>query len=293
MRNELLAQVTLEPALPDLPTARRFEAPWTRRFRNRLNVRSSAGGARLFEKPWFRLKLRGVSQLYLTAAFAACLPAQASACDLALALAVDISGSVDPGEYKIQMQGLANALRDGLVSEALVKAQAAVMLVQWTGSSRQEVTIPWTRIESFADAEALAQKIESAPRRWRNFSTAIGDALTFTLDNWETAPRCERNVIDVSGDGVSNEGIDPLQVRPALQAADITVNALAIEEAGDTDLTAYYWENLILGEGAFVVTANSFEEYPDRIRMKLVRETTAQISCNTVNCGPNIRLAQD
>lgn len=206
------------------------------------------------------------------------LPAQAPACDLALALAVDISGSVDPYEYEIQMQGLADALRDSIVSEALVRAEAAVMLVQWTGSSRQERTIPWTRIRSFADAEELAQRIETDPRRWRNYSTAIGEALSFTLDQWSDAPDCKRKVIDVSGDGVSNEGTEPLDVRPALRAAGITLNALAIEGA-EVDLTAYFWENLILGEGAFVVTANSFEDYPDRIRKKLIRETTAQISC--------------
>ncbi len=220
------------------------------------------------------------------------LSARVFGCDLALALAVDVSGSVDPREYEIQMQGLADALRDSVVSEALVRGGAAVMLVQWTGSSRQELTIPWTRVESFADAEALAQRIETAPRAWRNFSTAIGEALDFVLAQWGAAPICRRNVIDVSGDGVSNEGVEPLQLRPALKAAGIAVNALAIEEGG-TDLTGYFWENLILGEGAFVATANSFADYPERIRMKLIRETTAQISCVGPGCAPNPTVGQD
>lgn len=218
--------------------------------------------------------------------FAVCLallPAQAPACDLALALAVDISGSVDPQEFKVQMQGLADALRDGTVSEALVRAEAAVMLVQWTGTSRQDITIPWTRIQNFADAEALARQIETAPRRWRNFSTAIGDAVGFILDQWYTAPDCKRKVIDVSGDGASNEGRHPNEMRAALTAMGVTVNALAIEES-EADLTAYFWENVIHGEGAFVMTANTFEDYPDRIRRKLIREVIAQVSC--LNCAP-------
>jgi len=213
----------------------------------------------------------------LFAALLTLLPVQASACDLALALAVDISGSVDPQEFRIQMQGLAEALRDGVVSEALVRGEAAVMLVQWTGTSRQDVTIPWTQIQSFEDAEALAQRIETAPRRWRNFSTAIGDALTFVLDQWPDAPECRRKIIDVSGDGISNEGRAPAELRPALSALGVTVNALAIEESED-DLTAYFWENVIHGEGAFVVTANTFEEYPGRIRQKLLREVIAPVS---------------
>lgn len=215
---------------------------------------------------------------WISAVLLSLLPIQAPACDLALALAVDISGSVDPGEYATQMDGLAAGLRDSVVAEALVRAEAAVMLVQWTGTSRQEVTIPWTRIRSFEDAEALAQRIEQAPRRWRNFSTAIGDALEFILAQWSDAPDCERRVIDVSGDGVSNEGREPLELHPALAAAGITVNALAIEE-DEVDLTGYFFENLIRGEGAFVITANTFEDYPDRIRRKLIREITAQISC--------------
>ncbi|MEL7114745.1 MAG: DUF1194 domain-containing protein [Pseudomonadota bacterium] len=213
------------------------------------------------------------------------LPATALACDLALALAVDISGSVDPQEYQIQMQGLADAMRDSVVSEALVRAEAVVLLVQWTGTSRQAVTIPWTPVQSFEDAEALAQRIEEAPRRWRNFSTAIGDALAFVVDQWPDAPTCRRNVIDISGDGPSNEGREPIGMHPELAALDITVNALAIEES-EADLTAYFWENVIRGEGAFVVTANTFEDYPARIRQKLMREITAQVSC--LDCpGPD------
>ena len=211
------------------------------------------------------------------------LPVQAAACDLALALAVDISGSVDPVEFDIQMQGLAAGLRDGVVAEALVRAEAAVIVIQWTGSSRQDITVPWTRIRSYEDAGALARQIELAPRKWRNFSTAIGEALDFTLAQFDEAPDCKRKVIDVSGDGPSNEGIEPLDMHPALRAANITVNALAIEE-NEADLTAYFWENLIRGEGAFVVTANRFEDYPDRIRQKLIRETTAQLSCATPVC---------
>jgi Ca-activated chloride channel family protein len=214
---------------------------------------------------------------YALALCCALWPAQLPACDLALALAVDVSGSVDPQEYRIQMQGLADALRDGVVSEALVRAEAAVMLVQWTGTSRQEVTLPWTRITSFEDAEALAQQVETAPRAWRNFSTAIGDALEFILMQWPDAPACERQIIDVSGDGVSNEGREPRSLHPQLSALGITVNALAIEES-EEDLTGYFYENLIHGEGAFVITANRFEDYPDAIRQKLLREVTAQVS---------------
>lgn len=211
-------------------------------------------------------------------AIAFCLFAPAArACGLALVLAVDVSGSVDPGEYKIQMQGLAAALRDGTVMEALVRQDAQVALLQWTGASRQRQTIPWTPITTFNDALAFADRVADDPRIWRNYSTAIGEALIASREMFDAVPQCLRKVVDVSGDGVSNEGIEPHTQRAALRREGITVNALVIETDA-TDLTGYFFENVIWGDGAFVVTANGFEDYPAQIKRKLQRETTRQVS---------------
>lgn len=204
-------------------------------------------------------------------------PAPVVACELALVLAVDVSGSVDRDEYAIQMQGLSTALRDGIVVDALIDQSAQVTLVQWTGSSRQRQTIPWTPIRSYADVATLAQAIDNDPRVWRNFSTAIGEALSVSLALFDQVPHCARKVIDVSGDGVSNEGVSPASQLAAVRAANVVVNALAIE-TDQTDLTAYFYENLISGPGAFVVTAVGFEDYPAQIKRKLQRETTKQLT---------------
>lgn len=199
------------------------------------------------------------------------------ACEVALALTVDVSGSVDRQEYALQMNGLAAALRDPTVADALVDAQAAVMLVQWTGTSRQVVSMPWRRITDLGQLEGMAQEVENTSRRWRNFSTAIGEALEFAAAQFSEVRDCKRKVIDVSGDGYSNEGINPLAVRGRLDEGGFTVNALSIE--GSTDnLTDYFWNNVVIGQGAFVMTANSFDEYPERIRQKLIREVTKKIS---------------
>jgi Ca-activated chloride channel family protein len=204
-------------------------------------------------------------------------PAPVMACQLALVLAVDVSGSVDRNEYSIQMRGLSAALRDGIVVDALISQSAELTLVQWTGSSRQRQTIPWTPIRSYEDVAKLADAIDEDPRIWRNYSTAIGEALSTSLALFDQVPHCTRKVIDVSGDGVSNEGVEPSSQRGDARAAGVVVNALAIE-TDQTDLTAYFYENLIVGEGAFVVTALGFEDYPAQIRRKLQRETTKQFT---------------
>lgn len=201
----------------------------------------------------------------------------AQACDLALVLAVDVSGSVDPQEYRIQMDGLAEALRDGIVAEALIDAQAWLTLVQWTGSSRQQTSIAWAQMTTFDAVEAFAERVTQEPRLWRNYSTAIGEALHYSLASFDDIPDCRRKVIDVSGDGSSNEGLSPRDMHAALNEEKVTVNAVVIETDGE-DLTGYFWENVITGEGAFVMTANGFADYPDRIRRKLQRETVRQLS---------------
>ncbi|WP_371229099.1 DUF1194 domain-containing protein [Roseovarius sp. 2305UL8-3] len=205
----------------------------------------------------------------------AALPARA--CEVALVLAVDVSGSVDRGEYRIQMQGLADGLRDGAVSEALVAGEAALTVVHWTGTSRQSIAVPWAQITSFDALEKFAAAVETAPRRWRNYSTAIGEALVFAHDQFAAVPGCKRRIIDISGDGSSNEGIHPRAVHGRLLSDEITVNALVIEGA-EPDMTGYYWENVITGPGAFVITANSYADYPDRMRRKLQREVAKQVS---------------
>lgn len=227
-------------------------------------------------------------RICLAAALAGLVPGAAAACGLALVLAVDVSGSVDREEYRIQMDGLAEALRDSVVSEALVQAQAQVLLLQWTGSSRQAVSVPWTALTGFDAVEALARQIETAPRLWRNYSTAVGEALGFALAQFDQVPDCARRVIDVSGDGPSNEGVEPKSLHARLRAAGVVVNALAIEES-EPDLTAWFFENVLVGEGAFVITAAGFAEYPTAIRRKLLREVTKQTAAVT----PQLRVPRD
>ena len=57
-------------------------------------------------------------------------PAGGLACDLALVLAVDVSGSVDAKEYRIQMDGLAEGLRDGVVTRRAWTAPTVSILRQ-------------------------------------------------------------------------------------------------------------------------------------------------------------------
>ncbi len=199
------------------------------------------------------------------------------ACDVALALTVDVSGSIDEDEYRLQMDGLAAALRDPTVEDAILKHKAALMLVQWTGGSRQAVSIPWQRMATRDDVAMFAARVAATPREWSQFSTAIGNAVTFTAAQFGPVADCTRHVIDVSGDGYSNEGVNPRQAGEMLASEGFQINGLAIE--GDAfELTEYFRANVIQGEGAFVLTAETYADYPRAIWRKLLAELTEAIS---------------
>lgn len=199
------------------------------------------------------------------------------ACEVALMLAVDVSGSVDPSEYRVQMDGLAEALVHPSILAPLVGGQSRLALMQWTGEGRQRVVINWTQMSDADAVSDFALQVRTAPRVWRNYSTAIGEAISLSLDYFTLVPDCERFVIDISGDGPNNEGVTPTDLRDVLAAADVTVNALVIED-GLPGLTRYFETDVITGPGAFAVTANRFEDYPREIRRKLFRELTKAVS---------------
>ena len=48
---------------------------------------------------------------------------KAVACDTALLLTIDVSNSVDPAEYRIQTDGLADALQDPEIVDIMVSGQ--------------------------------------------------------------------------------------------------------------------------------------------------------------------------
>lgn len=209
--------------------------------------------------------------LLAPAALLLAMPLAARACDLALALAVDVSGSIDPVEYRFQMQGLASALEDPTIADALVEGQVALSVIQWSGTGEQVVTIPWRRMQSLPAVAGLAQEVRGASREWNNSKTAIGDLIGFAVSRFSTVPDCRRRVIDISGDGQNNDGSDPLGQRALAQGAGITINGLAIDRVGRS-VTLYYRNYVIAGRDAFVHTATGYRDYPRAIRRKLIRE---------------------
>ena len=194
----------------------------------------------------------------------------ANACETALILTIDVSNSVDPAEYIVQSHGLADALQDPDVIDAMIQGSTSVMVVQWSGVDKQEASIPWTRVRTALDVERLSQQARLMPRAFVLSDTAPAEAIYFSLAQFDAVPDCKRRVIDVSGDGTPNAGQDVAQARQAAERAGVTINGIAIESMG-VAITGYYSRAIITRDG-FVITARTHREYPEAIRMKIIRE---------------------
>jgi hypothetical protein len=195
--------------------------------------------------------------------------------DLELVLAVDASSSVSAEEFDLQIKGLAEAFRS---PEVLAAVQAggdlgiAVSLMQWSDNRKQVLAVDWSAVRDETSTLALADQIEATPRYLVGGGTAIGGAIHFAVRQFDNNGfEGRRRVIDVSGDGRTNQGSQPSDERDVAVALGITINGLAILNE-DPTVDNYYYRNVIGGTGAFVLTANDYESYALAILSKLIRE---------------------
>ncbi|MEE8189206.1 MAG: DUF1194 domain-containing protein [Kiloniellales bacterium] len=195
--------------------------------------------------------------------------------DLELVLAIDCSYSVDAREFELQKIGLAQAFRNPVVLAAIQAGKhktIAVAVVEWSKPDVQEIVVPWTLVRDGPGAEALAARIEAAPRLTAEGATSISSMIRFGIAYLAAnSISGERRVIDISADGRNNSGQKIAAARALARAYGVTINGLAILNEVKT-LDLYFERRLITGSDAFVMRADDYEQYAVAILRKLLQE---------------------
>lgn len=212
-------------------------------------------------------------------AAAAATPATAQTeVDLALVLAVDMSGSMDPDEHAVQRGGYVAAIRSPEVWAAIRSGayrRIALSYLEWAGPEAQVVVIDWRLIDSAGAARAFADDLEARPLS-RIRGTSISGAIDYARAMVEESGfSAWRKVIDISGDGANNRGRPVTDARDAAVARGVTINGLPImlrTNFAEGDLARYYADCVIGGPGAFALPVRAEAEMADAIRRKLVQE---------------------
>lgn len=203
--------------------------------------------------------------------------------DLALVLAIDISGSIDPDEAKLQRQGYVEAFTDPVIVKAILggnHGRIAVAYFEWSDAWVQKLLIDWTLLDSEASISAFAKRLADAPisiaRR-----TSISGAIRYAIPMYSRSPyEAERKVLDISGDGSNNDGGLVTEVRHDALKDRIIINGLPIMNGrpnpfgfpAEDDLDKYYLHCVTGGPRSFVEVARSFEDFPRAVRKKLLQE---------------------
>lgn len=206
-------------------------------------------------------------------------------CRQALALGMDVSGSVDAGEYRLQTDGLAAALLAPDVQAAFLavpEAPVRLMIYEWSGVQDQRVLLDWTEIDSAARlAEAASRLRATRKANGDDPTTAISAAILFGVASLNRQAACLRRTLDISGDGPSNIGLHPRDLNDT-DLGDITVNGLVIgpQSRSNTSknlhnvksLEGYYRAFILHGPGAFAEVAEDHADFAAAMRRKLIRE---------------------
>ena len=204
----------------------------------------------------------------------AALPAQAAS--VALVLAIDVSESVSTERYVLQHEGIARAFETPQLINAIAAAPGGIeaLVLEWSDPDKVAVTVGWTRIADRSAATVFAGSVR-ATQRTSHGLTAIGAALLAAGAAFDQMPEpAAHRVIDVSGDGMANFGVSPVDARDALVKKGITINGLAILSE-EPWLDDYYRSNVIGGPAAFVLVAKSFDSFAEAILRKLVQEVAS------------------
>jgi hypothetical protein len=210
------------------------------------------------------------------------MPTQAQPVDLLLVLAIDVSRSISESDAALQRNGYRAGFTDPQVLAAITGGPVgaiAVAYVEWAAYDRQQLLLPWTRIASKADAENWGATLTAKP--WSSISwTSLSGALRFSRDVLASAPyEGTRRVVDVSGDGVNNNGPPAEPERDRLVSEGVVINGLPILNdrprygmASGQELVPYYANAVVGGPGHFVIVAQNFDSFAEAIRRKLIQE---------------------
>lgn len=221
----------------------------------------------------------------LLAGLLAMAAAAQAQCRQALALALDVSGSVDATEYRLQLDGVARALLHPDVEAALLMIPGSpvrFMVFEWSARHHQRQIIGWTDITSRDDIARIADiLLRTQATQIENPSTAIGEAMIYGARQLNAQLDCWQKTLDISGDGPANLGLHPEMVSDKA-VGDVVINGLVIGPDSPANinknrhnlktLMEYYSDFVLRGAGSFAEPAADFQDFEAAMRRKLMRE---------------------
>lgn len=207
---------------------------------------------------------------------------------LKLVFAVDASDSIEDWEWRLELDGIAAALRDKEVQaaiDALPTHSIAVALLAWADLDGPRPNTGFRLIDSNAAADAFADRVETF-QRLTGGGTAMGEGVAASIRLMARAPfEANRLVVDVSGDGqepitfFTDKVMFMDRARALADSSGVVINGLSIDKQFP-ELFDWYRENVQTGPGSFVMHVATMRDFAPAFKLKLLRELATEVSGN-------------
>lgn len=187
--------------------------------------------------------------------------------DRYLVLCVDVSGSVDDYDYRIQKQSYYNVLTDPDIQRSLRGTKIAIV----------EFSVAVYPVHQFSNQyNLIAERYKNRPRRDTGRGTTPESCINYAISMLKD--KTGTRVIDISGDGPNSRWINNIRSGIADHTSDhlkvaadnlgIVINGV-IFDLSDNRAYDYYKASFING---FLLVAETINEFEEKLRIKLMVE---------------------
>jgi hypothetical protein len=215
--------------------------------------------------------------------------------DANIVTALDISGSIEPREAQIQIDGIAMAIRSPEIVTAIQRGRfgrIGFAVFVWADRS-YPVMVSWRVISSADEALQTSHDVAASLRAILGSDLAgevgmltdLSGALDYGGAMLRSAPfATDHRILNIVGNGIDNVGEGAAPARDRLVAQGITINGVAL--GYDRTIYEYYHREVIGGPTAFVLAAHD----PSALTDVLARKFALEIAFNLDTADPAHRL---
>ena len=214
--------------------------------------------------------------------------------DANIVTGLDFSGSIEPRDAQVQIDGITMAIRSPQIIAAIKNGnhgRIGFALFVWA-SGNYPILVIWRQISTAEEAAAVADEVSTGLHALIGSDalvklgalTDLSSALDYGGEMLRTAPfATNHRIINIIGNGIDNVGEGARPARDRLVAEGITINAVALGR--DRTLFGYLKRDVIGGPESFALMADD----PEMLVEVLARKFVTEIVLNADGAGQPLR----
>jgi len=214
--------------------------------------------------------------------------------DVNIVTGLDFSGSIEPHDAQVQIDGITMAIRSPQIIAAIKNGnhgRIGFALFVWA-SGNYPILMTWRQISSAEDAAAVADEVSSRLHALLGSDalvklgalTDLSGALDYGGEMLNAAPfTTNHRIINIIGNGIDNVGEGARPTRDRLVAEGITINGVALGR--DRTFFAYLKRDVIGGPESFALMADD----PEMLVEVVARKFVTEIVLNAGGAGQSLR----